>query len=195
MAPPKWLRIGFPSVCFGLGVWQLYRWRRKEALIARYHSDLLAPPLTLMSASQITPSTPHRYKLPFVDDNIIVYKWIGPRGHGKGYSHLAISLVRFSDGSSALLNLGWHQIPSESLPCPKDTIFIHDPQSESKLWFNKQVPVKNIEELGEELECMPVMLKAVWEEGVEAPFRNKHLEYVATWWSVAALSAIFSRLK
>lgn len=37
---PAWLRYGFPSACFCLGTWQVYRMQRKNALICELEKGL-----------------------------------------------------------------------------------------------------------------------------------------------------------
>ena len=196
-AAPNWLRYSFPSVCVALGGWQLYRWRRKEDMIARYLADIHAPPIELHALDMIHSDAPRRYTLHNLEREFEgnMVKWIGPRGRGKGYAYLAIGRHTLDDGHAVLLNLGWHDNPVR-IELADSTCFIKDDVAEERSWINPQIPVKNIKQLASELNCEPVMLKVVSERDTEkAPYSNKHVEYVLTWWSLAAFSYLFGRFK
>lgn len=47
MAFPQWLRFGFPTVCFALGSWQVYRLNWKTELIRDLERNLARPAIKL----------------------------------------------------------------------------------------------------------------------------------------------------
>jgi cytochrome oxidase assembly protein ShyY1 len=187
MTAPKWLQIGFPSICFALGTWQVYRWRRKSIMIQEYLDTLNGPQHNLESLTDIQPNK--LFKLPKCElDNRA--KWIGPRAYNGGLGYIVVVPIALMDGKRALLNLGWSHLPNvmPGMPCK----VMMDCKSEQAPWHNSAMLVKNINALAYEFDTEPVMLKSAEEA---PPFSNRHLEYILTWYSLGILSLLFGRLK
>lgn len=52
---PGWIRYGFPSVCFCLGTWQVYRMLWKNSLIAELEKGLSSPAVKLEAIPYVRP--------------------------------------------------------------------------------------------------------------------------------------------
>lgn len=159
-------------------------------MIEKYEAMLSSPAQHLNCVSDIAVDKVLRLEEPLIEDASCA-KWIGPRGHKQGYAFMVIMPYQLRDGRRVLLNLGWSSTFGQ-LPQPLPTKYVKDLKSESAPWFNKRLPVKSIEELSRQLETEPIMLKSIDDH---APFFNRHLEYVFTWYTMGILSVLFGRLK
>jgi surfeit locus 1 family protein len=191
------------AILVSLGVWQLQRLTWKQGVLA----DIDARMTTLLPALPETPDPDfHKYALVSASGVITgdeIHVLVSKKGTGAGYRIIS----RFETGGRAILvDRGF--IPaafkdSERLPL-NETItgnlhwpdeidsFTPDADIEGNIWFARDVPA-----MAETLGTEPLMIIAsktsrsyndVTPMPIEtADIPNNHLEYVITWFSLAAI--------
>ncbi|KAL6061259.1 surf-like protein [Balamuthia mandrillaris] len=155
---PLWFGI-FPASTFGLGTWQIYRWRWKQDLKERRQRQVNAPvePLPPSISEEEFPRLEYRKfecRGTFLHDRQFR---IHPRTKEGVAGYLLVTPFRRTDGSIILVNRGWapstwkNDSPNEQQPKgvvsivgmlrpgEKAKSFVPDNQPERGLWFWLQV--------------------------------------------------------
>lgn len=213
-----WIFIaGVVSVLVGLGAWQLERLAWKQQLMAQYEEGQLQPPLPLSDIpSEQLKEMAYRhvtFKGEFLHDKEVHLG--GRRWNGKTGYHI-LTPLRMADGRIFLVNRGW--IPFElkeldsrpdsqptgtvslsgTLRIPKPAqLFTPENHPEKNFWFTVDFPA--IEKFTA-LSLQPVVVELtettpdinrfpITSDG-ERVFRNDHLGYAITWFSLAIAALV-----
>lgn len=209
------VRLVFPGLCFGLGAWQLCRWRSKRCLLADIEAGLGLPPVLLDALPEdLGPLRYRRLRLRGArlgEQTVLV----GPRAARAALPaepFATMVIAPLSDGRSrrALVNLGW--APYGPAPAvrvdPAECTFVLD-RTERPSWFAAQNDPargvwrwKVVDQLAAHLGTEPVMLKRI-DRGdraiVPSPttfeIPNRHLEYILTWFGLGVATSLLAVLK
>lgn len=212
------VRLIFPVLCTALGTWQLYRLQWKKTLLADIESGLRQPPIAV---DQIDPGEighrPFTLRPSYSVDTEQEPVCVGPRtargilpDHDFGF--MVIRRLRDGHGQSYLLNDGWIPWKSKAEDAkpssPQASVYLLD-RSERPSSFTKQNDPskgewywKDTQQLADHLHTSPVLIKRITHAaGTATPasatfeIPNRHLEYVLTWYGLAATTFLMSFLK
>lgn len=215
------VRLVFPVICTGLGTWQLYRLNWKRNLLADIEEGLKQEPVSLDSLSEAENHQHRRLKLDGFKVDPMEPIVVGPRSAksvlgSEPLGSLLIRKITDKEGESYLLNDGW--IPwktkaQDFKPPDLDTEqFILDRNERVSSLTKKNQPEqgdwrwKDVDQLAAAMGTRPIMVKRIhaegerdWELAVPSPasfeISNRHLEYVMTWYGLAAATFLMSFLK
>lgn len=189
------------AVLIVLGTWQLERLRWKEAVIGRLEGRMAADPVTVPDDAKPERDGYLRVRTEGVirPGELHVYTSVPP--HGVGYRVIAPLDLR--DGRRVLLDRGFVPIDEKEAARPVGPVevagalhwpqesdrFTAEPDRAANIWF-----ARDVAPMAEVLEAEPVMLvveRSSLEGGpmplpVTANVPNRHLEYVVTWYGLAA---------
>lgn len=108
------LKIGFPTICFSLGIWQLYRLEKKKQMLNEINNCLSSSTkLNLLDTAIYQPYT--KYYINKRDFDIQENVLVGPRGsnslfkkmpNDSPFAYILISSIQLSDGRHVMLNRG-----------------------------------------------------------------------------------------
>lgn len=211
----------FPAICFGLGTWQLYRWRWKTNLLQDIEDGLERPPLDYFreDPANLEKIRFRRLKLSdcqYPEDRVVL---VGPRGAQEifpkeKFASMLIRKFRGPDDKYYLLNEGWlpwrAPIPKSRI-APENIRVVLDRSEAVSIFAQKNDPSKgewrwkDIDAIAKYLGTEPVMFKRIQSPGdnyrgtipSKATFEisNRHLEYILTWYGVGIATALLSKLK
>ena len=190
------------AILLGLGVWQLQRMVWKQAVIAEIDSRISAPPVALPE----TPDPVRDKYLPVIVRGTILPSelrvLVSVRPIGPGYR--LIAPFELENGRRIMIDRGFVPMvdkdkpriggPAEivgNLHWPQEVdMFIPDPDLAANVWFARDVPV-----MAAALGAEPVLLIAKTRTDPDvmplpvntARISNNHLQYAATWFSLAVI--------
>jgi surfeit locus 1 family protein len=189
------------AILIGLGTWQVQRLHWKEGLIAKAEARIAMPAVAL-------PTHPD----PVADRYLSVTvqgRFLGPEAHvltsiqGQGPGFLVIAAYQTDDGRSILVDRGFVPETAKTAPRPPRDVAVTGnlnwpddvnsatpPPDEGRgIWFGRDVAA-----MAAALGTEPLMLIARSDTGdgvearpVTATFRNDHLGYAITWFSLAVV--------
>lgn len=187
------------AILIGLGTWQVQRLHWKEGLIASAEAKIAMPAVAL-------PTQPD----PVADRYLSVTvqgRFLGPEAHvltsiqGQGPGFLVIATYQTDDGRRILVDRGFVPETAKTAPRPPREVAVTGnlnwpddvnsatpPPDEGRgIWFGRDVTA-----MASALGTEPLMLIARSDTGdgvqaqpVSATFRNDHLGYAITWFSLA----------
>ncbi len=212
------VRLVFPTICFGLGTWQLYRLQWKTKLLADIEEGVSGDPILIDRIDALTEKLEKlQYRRIKLNGFLLGQQsvLVGPRSSKNIIdSDLGFILIRDiydKSGQPLLMNDGWVGWRSERDEKPPDlnqaefvldrtempSSFVQGNDPEKNIWRWKQ-----IDHLAEAMNTRPIMLKRITrEEGTATPARttfdipNRHLEYVLTWYGISLTTFILSFMK
>ena len=203
--PPLIFGIVTTAILLSLGVWQLRRMERKEAMLAEIQAGINAAPQPI--PAQVDPSMkymPVTVSGRTTGEEILVLS--GTKELGGGYN--IISGFETDDGRRILLDRGFVTQDYRHTPRPATTLEVvgnlHWPQDKSSstpepdlkagIWFARDVPA-----MAEMLKTEPVLVVAAQVAGdaqgvMPIPISiegvpNSHLSYAVQWFLFAATCA------
>ena len=189
------------AILIGLGTWQVQRLQWKEGLIASAEAKIAMPAVAL-------PTQPD----PVADRYLSVTvqgRFLGPEAHvltsiqGQGPGFLVIATYQTDDGRRILVDRGFVPETAKTAPRPPREVAVTGnlnwpddvnsatpPPDEARgIWFGRDVTA-----MASALGTEPLMLIARSDTGdgvqaqpVSATFRNDHLGYAITWFSLAVV--------
>ncbi len=189
------------AILIGLGTWQVQRLHWKEGLIASAEAKIAMPAVAL-------PTQPD----PIADRYLSVTvqgRFLGPEAHvltsiqGQGPGFLVIAAYQTDDGRRILVDRGFVPETAKTAPRPPREVAVTGnlnwpddvnsatpPPDEGRgIWFGRDVAA-----MASALGTEPLMLIARSDTGdgvqaqpVSATFRNDHLGYAITWFSLAVV--------
>lgn len=189
------------AILIGLGTWQVQRLQWKEGLIATAEAKIAMPAVAL-------PAQPD----PVADRYLSVTvqgRFLGPEAHvltsiqGQGPGFLVIAAYQTDDGRRILVDRGFVPETAKTAPRPPREVAVTGnlnwpddvnsatpPPDEGRgIWFGRDVAA-----MASALGTEPLMLIARSDTGdgvqaqpVSATFRNDHLGYAITWFSLAVV--------
>lgn len=189
------------AILIGLGTWQVQRLHWKEGLIATAEAKIAMPAVAL-------PTQPD----PVADRYLSVTvqgRFLGPEAHvltsiqGQGPGFLVIAAYQTDDGRRILVDRGFVPETAKTAPRPPREVAVTGnlnwpddvnsatpPPDEGRgIWFGRDVTA-----MASALGTEPLMLIARSDTGdgvqaqpVSATFRNDHLGYAITWFSLAVV--------
>lgn len=189
------------AILIGLGTWQVQRLHWKEGLIASAEAKIAMPAVAL-------PTQPD----PVADRYLSVTvqgRFLGPEAHvltsiqGQGPGFLVIATYQTDDGRRILVDRGFVPETAKTAPRPPREVAVTGnlnwpddvnsatpPPDEGRgIWFGRDVTA-----MASALGTEPLMLIARSDTGdgvqaqpVSATFRNDHLGYAITWFSLAVV--------
>lgn len=189
------------AILIGLGTWQVQRLHWKEGLIATAEAKIAMPAVAL-------PTQPD----PIADRYLSVTvqgRFLGPEAHvltsiqGQGPGFLVIAAYQTDDGRRILVDRGFVPETAKTAPRPPREVAVTGnlnwpddvnsatpPPDEGRgIWFGRDVAA-----MASALGTEPLMLIARSDTGdgvqaqpVSATFRNDHLGYAITWFSLAVV--------
>lgn len=189
------------AILIGLGTWQVQRLHWKEGLIASAEAKIAMPAVAL-------PTQPD----PIADRYLSVTvqgRFLGPEAHvltsiqGQGPGFLVIAAYQTDDGRRILVDRGFVPETAKTAPRPPREVAVTGnlnwpddvnsatpPPDEARgIWFGRDVTA-----MASALGTEPLMLIARSDTGdgvqaqpVSATFRNDHLGYAITWFSLAVV--------
>lgn len=189
------------AILIGLGTWQVQRLHWKEGLIATAEAKIAMPAVAL-------PTQPD----PVADRYLSVTvqgRFLGPEAHvltsiqGQGPGFLVIAAYQTDDGRRILVDRGFVPETAKTAPRPPREVAVTGnlnwpddvnsatpPPDEGRgIWFGRDVAA-----MASALGTEPLMLIARSDTGdgvqaqpVSATFRNDHLGYAITWFSLAVV--------
>ncbi len=189
------------AILIGLGTWQVQRLHWKEGLIATAEAKIAMPAVAL-------PTQPD----PVADRYLSVTvqgRFLGPEAHvltsiqGQGPGFLVIAAYQTDDGRRILVDRGFVPETAKTAPRPPRDVAVTGnlnwpddvnsatpPPDEGRgIWFGRDVAA-----MASALGTEPLMLIARSDTGdgvqaqpVSATFRNDHLGYAITWFSLAVV--------
>lgn len=189
------------AILIGLGTWQVQRLHWKEGLIASAEAKIAMPAVAL-------PTQPD----PVADRYLSVTvqgRFLGPEAHvltsiqGQGPGFLVIAAYQTDDGRRILVDRGFVPETAKTAPRPPREVAVTGnlnwpddvnsatpPPDEGRgIWFGRDVTA-----MASALGTEPLMLIARSDTGdgvqaqpVSATFRNDHLGYAITWFSLAVV--------
>ena len=189
------------AILIGLGTWQVQRLHWKEGLIATAEAKIAMPAVAL-------PVQPD----PVADRYLSVTvqgRFLGPEAHvltsiqGQGPGFLVIAAYQTDDGRRILVDRGFVPETAKTAPRPPREVAVTGnlnwpddvnsatpPPDEARgIWFGRDVTA-----MASALGTEPLMLIARSDTGdgvqaqpVSATFRNDHLGYAITWFSLAVV--------
>lgn len=200
-----------------LGIWQVRRLHWKEALIAAAEARLVSTPGALPPAPSAAQDEfrPVRVRGAYAPEpEAFVATTRAP--DGPGFRAIAVFETESETGEGRRILVDRGYVPSakrdpatrpESLLAgerevagilrwpDESSAFLPKPDLRTRIWFERDVPA-----LAAALETEPVLLLAADEDPTALPvadppdvaYRNKHLEYAGTWFSLAAAWALMS---
>lgn len=208
-------RLIFPTLCTCLGTWQLYRLQWKTKLLKDIQEGLEKEPVAIDVINGAPDKAYRRLQLDgfTLDDEIVL---VGPRSSrdllpDSKFGFILVRKIKDKQGNSYLLNDGW--IPWKAAPAefkPSDLgkeQFVLDRSESPSIFAKSNSPEegiwrwKNVSQLAEALETRPAMVKRITGNtngrvAVPSPatfeIPNRHLEYVFTWYGVAAATFLLS---
>lgn len=202
--------LGGAAILVALGVWQWQRLAWKESVIADIDARLLASPVALPAS----PNPDADAYLPvaitgtFSGDTLRVL--VSQKQIGAG--HRLITAFETAEGR-ILIDRGFVAVQDQDVVTPKDAVtvtgnlqwpqetdgFTPEADREANLWFARDVPL-----MAAELDTRPILLvaRALSEpEALVTPLPvdtsripNDHLQYMITWFSLAAIWLLMSLL-
>jgi len=214
----KWFII-FPVIAFGLGTWQILRMQWKQNLIDNATEKISQPVAEL--PDDISESNISQYEFRRVSCTGTYMKGlampIGPRANEGRNGFYLVAPFRLANGKTILVNRGW--VPKESLksyiskeitgetevvgfmkkPIEKHSSLTPQNKPEINEWYYLDGPT-----MASYVGALPIVINAISENpnqdtkivrftpDVESMFFNKHLSYVATWYSLSACLAGFT---
>lgn len=197
------LKFAFPTACFALGGWQLWRLRWKEDLIAKLEVSMKSDPVMI---DDITDAPFHKRLL--VEDGSVERETVlvGPRGGcsipGVNYASMVVRPMRIKD-ARVLLNCGWlpdGQPLLESPIYPSRLIAMREEGEKSR--FIPRSSVLDIERLSSQLQTEPILFRLLneAEDGLirtppKVHLSNRHLEYTLTWFGIGIATTAMAFLK
>jgi surfeit locus 1 family protein len=189
------------AILIGLGTWQVQRLQWKQGLIADAEAKIAMPAVAL-------PAQPD----PVADRYLSVTvqgRFLGPEAHvltsiqGQGPGFLVIAAYQTDDGRRILVDRGFVPETAKTAPRPPREVAVTGnlnwpddvnsatpPPDEGRgIWFGRDVAA-----MASALGTEPLMLVARSDTGdgvqaqpVSATFRNDHLGYAITWFSLAVV--------
>jgi surfeit locus 1 family protein len=189
------------AILIGLGTWQVQRLQWKQGLIADAEAKIAMPAVAL-------PAQPD----PVADRYLSVTvqgRFLGPEAHvltsiqGQGPGFLVIAAYQTDDGRRILVDRGFVPETAKTAPRPPRDVAVTGnlnwpddvnsatpPPDEGRgIWFGRDVAA-----MASALGTEPLMLIARSDTGdgvqaqpVSATFRNDHLGYAITWFSLAVV--------
>lgn len=189
------------AILIGLGTWQVQRLQWKEGLIATAEAKIAMPAVAL-------PAQPD----PVADRYLSVTvqgRFLGPEAHvltsiqGQGPGFLVIAAYQTDDGRRILVDRGFVPETAKTAPRPPREVAVTGnlnwpddvnsatppPDKGRGIWFGRDVAA-----MASALGTEPLMLIARSDTGdgvqaqpVSATFRNDHLGYAITWFSLAVV--------
>lgn len=215
------VRLVFPLICTGLGTWQLYRLNWKRNLLADIDDGLKQEPVSLDSLNDTENFQHRRLKLDGFKVDAMEPIVVGPRSAksvlgSESLGSLLIRKITDKQGESYLLNDGWIPWKTDSQDFKPSNLqeeqFILDRNERVSSLTKKNQPDlgdwrwKDIDQLAAAMGTRPIMIKRIPPEGernrelaVPSPtsfeISNRHLEYVLTWYGLAAATFLMSFLK
>lgn len=196
------LGLGGAAILIGLGIWQLQRLEWKEAIIAEAEGMILAEPLALPTALD---PVADRYRAVRVDGAFIgeeMHVLTSTREGGPGFR--VIASYRTEDRRRILIDRGYVPETAKTAPRPPRAVAIEGNlvwpddvtpstppyDAERDIWYGRNVP-----EIAKLLQTEPILIVARSDTGdgvIPQPvtvqgFRNDHLQYAITWFSLAAV--------
>lgn len=189
------------AILIGLGTWQVQRLHWKEGLIATAEAKIAMPAVAL-------PTQPD----PVADRYLSVTvqgRFLGPEAHvltsiqGQGPGFLVIAAYQTDDGRRILVDRGFVPETAKTAPRPPREVAVTGnlnwpddvnsatppPDEGRRIWFGRDVAA-----MASALGTEPLMLIARSDTGdgvqaqpVSATFRNDHLGYAITWFSLAVV--------
>lgn len=189
------------AILIGLGTWQVQRLQWKQGLIATAEAKIAMPAVAL-------PAQPD----PVADRYLSVTvqgRFLGPEAHvltsiqGQGPGFLVIAAYQTDDGRRILVDRGFVPETAKTAPRPPREVAVTGnlnwpddvnsatpPPDEGRgIWFGRDVTA-----MASALGTEPLMLIARSDTGdgvqaqpVSATFRNDHLGYAITWFSLAVV--------
>jgi len=177
-------------IMIALGVWQLERWGEKQALIARYASNLNLPPMAYPQLGPVPPETMFR-KAQVHCLRVVGWRTEGGRTPGgqAGYRHIA-SCVTGAEGPGVLIDMGVSSNPAQKLGWNGgivDGLITTEPNHESLIGrlFSRATPLR------------PMLVADVPAPGLAASnppdpsgIANNHLAYAVQWFIFAAVATL-----
>ncbi|KAJ2777600.1 surf-like protein [Coemansia javaensis] len=183
----SWKTVGLaaiPATAFGLGTWQVYRLRWKQALLDdvndRMHRRSVALPLRV-TADEINRNEYRRVIVHGVFDHAHEML-VGPRAHEGEPGFVVVTPLVREDGSRVLVNRGWirrelrdPRTRPDSQPAqpvtivafvrraPRGNAFVPKPDPQANEWFALDLPL-----MAERTGAQPVLLDAIQPESPAA---------------------------
>eukprot|EP00835_Amoeboradix_gromovi_P002358 NODE_132_length_18298_cov_0.443101.p9 type:complete len:197 gc:universal NODE_132_length_18298_cov_0.443101:16956-17546(+) len=183
----------FPITTTGLGIWQVYRYRWKQALITEAENNLKKEPL-----KEPTNEPYRRIELKGeLEDRQVKINGIenGKRGH-----YIIQPFVL--SGTRILVQRGFvEEGKNINTNSEHGLIMKHEeqgyrPDNTGSEWF-----WKDVESLSKQFDTKPVIVAMLKEKGhkygmePKPSYRNNHMQYIVTWFSISIITALLIKYK
>jgi surfeit locus 1 family protein len=196
--------LGGAAILAALGIWQMQRLAWKEAIIADINARITAAPVDLPS----DPDPEADAYLPVTVTGEVgaeaLHVLVSQKQKGAGYR--VIAPMTLEGGRRILIDLGFTPTQNKetirtqgpvtltgNLQWPQEVdSFTPEPDTEGNIWFARNVPL-----MAETLDTEPLLVVAREGTGPDpkitplpvdtARIPNDHLQYVITWFSLAAI--------
>ena len=203
---PLILGVGGLAVLLSLGTWQLQRLEWKQGILAGIDARLAAEPVAM-------PSEPREAEYQYLQVEVSG-ELAGPELHvlavvDRGPGYRVVRALEMGDGRRILADLGTVTETDKDLARTGGSVTLRGallwpdetdrytpaPNLDRNIWFAREVTI-----MAETLETLPVLIAAsevnpdqgTMPEQVGVNIPNNHLEYVITWYSIAAVWAAMS---
>lgn len=214
---PKWLRYGFPSVCFCLGTWQVYRLHSKQQLLSELERGLGRAAIKIHTLPLDAEGIRHRRLKLYGIPKLVKPIFVGPRCARDIDVDFAMNFIlpyRLVDGHTVMVDYGRVPIGQESQIkiSEEDYVEVMLDESEKKsIGMTQNDPLtgkwlyKDINAMAKQLDCEPLLFRRISRKRndqclpIPVPPRinisNRHMEYIITWYVMAASTFALGFLK
>lgn len=192
------------GILISLGVWQLQRLAWKEAVLAQIDARIADAPVGLPDAPDAARDRYLPVTVAGIFEDIELHVLVGAKDMGAGYR--VITPFVTEAGRRVMVDRGFIDLDAKDTPRPAQAARVEGnlhwpdevdgytpaPDAARAIWFARDVPA-----MAQALETEPVLLIARGEEprvpGItplpvdSAAIPNDHLQYVVTWFSLAAI--------